>query len=623
MKLENCGPKVLNVQLFFFVVALAFTLGLSAQTYFVNGLITALSNPVENAEVTFIDSEDTTKQYSALTDSLGAYQLDVLTSIAVQNNQIISFELAQNYPNPFSSSTAISYKLHSPSEVEVTIYDVLGREIKKYNVGVQLPGVHGVVWDGKNNLGERVAMGIYFYRIQAGGETQVKKMIFGTGIENFTVRLPKSISPQTSEMNEGMKEFRLAGNFTVRIENTDSIFPAITPRQIENVEIQSDTTLDFAVAKAAIVYLDSTQQVISGFGAANIVGWRPDMTTDEINTAFGTGDEQIGFTILRFRVPWNQNDFNINVPSAQAAHAMGVKIIASPWTPPPGLKTNNNIVGGRLREDSYAAYAAHLKSFADYMSNNGVPIYAISVQNEPDVQVTYESCDWNAAEMLRFMKENAPDVGTGVFAAESFNFNHTMTDPILNDSIAASHTAFIGGHIYGGGLIRYPLAEAKGKEVWMTEHLELSDDWDGALATGKEINDCMKANMSAYIWWYIVRFYGPILEDGTVSKRGYVMSQFSRFIRPGFFRVTADDNPQPNLYLTVYRDGAKVVIVAINYNYQSIDQAFKIENSTVANFIPYVTSESKNATQEDDIAMLHGFLTVALEPRSVTTFVSE
>jgi len=302
---------------------------------------------------------------------------------------------------------------------------------------------------------------------------------------------------------------------------------------------------------------------------------------------------------------------------------MGVKIIASPWTPPPGLKTNNNIVGGRLREDSYAAYAAHLKSFADYMSNNGVPIYAISVQNEPDVQVTYESCDWNAAEMLRFMKENAPDVGTGVFAAESFNFNHTMTDPILNDSIAASHTAFIGGHIYGGGLIRYPLAEAKGKEVWMTEHLELSDDWDGALATGKEINDCMKANMSAYIWWYIVRFYGPILEDGTVSKRGYVMSQFSRFIRPGFFRVTADDNPQPNLYLTVYRDGAKVVIVAINYNYQSIDQAFKIENSTVANFIPYVTSESKNATQEDDIAMLHGFLTVALEPRSVTTFVSE
>jgi glucuronoarabinoxylan endo-1,4-beta-xylanase len=233
--------------------------------------------------------------------------------------------------------------------------------------------------------------------------------------------------------------------------------------------------------------------------------------------------------------------------------------------------------------------------------------------------------------MLRFMKENAPDVGTGVFAAESFNFNHSMTDPILNDSDATANTAFIGGHIYGGGLTKYSLAEAKGKEVWMTEHLELSSDWTGALNTAKEINDCMKANMSAYIWWYIVRFYGPIYDDegppgtqkGDVSKRGFVMSQFSRFVRPGFFRVTVDDNPQISVYVTAYKGSTKVVIVAINYGYQSRDQAFKIENNGTVNFRPYVTSETKDATQEDDVAISNGMLTITLEPRSVTTLVSE
>jgi glucuronoarabinoxylan endo-1,4-beta-xylanase len=390
---------------------------------------------------------------------------------------------------------------------------------------------------------------------------------------------------------------------------------------------QTDMTTDFvaesAITKLAEIHLESTQQVISGFGAANIVPWRPDMTSDEINTAFGMGDGQIGFSILRLRIPWQQIDFSINVPSAKAAYDMGVKIIASPWTPPPELKTNNNIVGGRLKDDSYAAYAAHLKSFADYMSENGVPLYALSVQNEPDVTVTYESCDWTANEMLRFMKENASDIGTGVFVAESFNFNQTMTDPILNDSVAAANTAFIGGHIYGGGLTSYPLAEAKGKEVWMTEHLELFDDYDGALATGKEINDCMKANMSAYIWWYIVRYYGPILEDGTVSKRGYVMSQYARFICPGSFRVTTTENPQTDVYVTAYKNGPQVIIVAINYGSAAKDQTFKIVNGTVSTFTPYVTSENKNCLQESDLFVSDNYITATLNQSSITTFVSE
>ena len=70
------------------------------------------------------------------------------------------------------------------------------------------------------------------------------------------------------------------------------------------------------------VYLDNVHQIIRGFGAANILPWRPDMTADEINKAFGTGDGQIGFSLLRLRVPSDTAEFSLNVPTALAAHSM-------------------------------------------------------------------------------------------------------------------------------------------------------------------------------------------------------------------------------------------------------------------------------------------------------------
>lgn len=63
------------------------------------------------------------------------------------------------------------------------------------------------------------------------------------------------------------------------------------------------------------------------------------------------------------------------------------------------MKTNNNIIGGKLIPDSGAAYARYLNDFALYMASNGAPLYAVSVQNEPDWEPNYESCVWTATEM--------------------------------------------------------------------------------------------------------------------------------------------------------------------------------------------------------------------------------
>lgn len=602
------------------------------QTLAVSGVVATSTMSVRYASVTFIDNSDSTKRYSVLTDTAGRYSVKLPTSVLLTDARPAEFELAQNYPNPFSTSTAISYDLNTRADVQVTIYDILGREIKRFSMSDQAAGTHGIIWDGTNNYGETVSKGVYFCQLQARGESKIRKMIFGIrGNKTFVTPLSE-LAARVSEAGRGINATLAGGTFTVRIENTDSTFPAIDSQRFDNVTVQSSTNLDFTVStngtfpqpNAALIYLDSPQQVIRGFGGANILRWRPDMTPAQVQRAFGSGPGQIGFSILRLRVPYEatEAEFSYQVPTAKLAQSLGAIVFASPWTPPAWMKTSRNIVGGRLNDTSYASYAAHLKSFADYMSRNGAPLYAISVQNEPDIQVTYESCDWNALEMVRFVKDYAPAIGTRIMAPESFNFNHTISDAILNDSTAASNLSIVGGHIYGGGIGTYPLAVSKGKEIWMTEHLDLDTTWNGVLLTGKEISDCMKAGWNAYLWWYLVRFYGPIDENGNVSKRGYVMSQFARFVRPGFTRVnSSDSNVRTFVDVTAYKNGSKLIVVAVNRNTTARNHKFVSWNGTVGSFTPYVTTNSKNCEQQTRITFKNGSFDYTLEPLSITTFV--
>jgi hypothetical protein len=86
------------------------------------------------------------------------------------------FQLFQNYPNPFNPETHISYSLSEGTDVRLAIYNVLGQEIKVLVDGYQNAGSNTVVWDGRNQKGERVSSGIYFYKLQAGEIVQTRKM---------------------------------------------------------------------------------------------------------------------------------------------------------------------------------------------------------------------------------------------------------------------------------------------------------------------------------------------------------------------------------------------------------------------------------------------------------------
>lgn len=377
-----------------------------------------------------------------------------------------------------------------------------------------------------------------------------------------------------------------------------------------------------------LVDLGVEHQRVAGFGGINVPGWIDDLTSDQVETAFGNGEGQIGMSILRVRVPFDATQFELEVPTAAHAVALGATVIASPWSPPPALKSNNDSIGGELLPENYGAYADHLLSFRDFMAENGVPLYAISVQNEPDIQVTYESCDWTAEQLVSWIREQGPRFGdTRLIAAESYNFNRMMTDPILNDPEASALVDIIGGHIYGNGLFDYPLAREQGKEVWMTEHYTNSqisaDAWPQALDVGKEIHDVMSANFSAYIWWYIRRAYGPLTEDGAVSKRGQFLSQYAKFVRPGDVRVDASQPASPDVHVTAFKnDKGQLAVVLVNQSTEPESVDIGIAGGCAESFRSFTTSETEAVADTGEVPVADGRASITLNAQSVTTLVS-
>jgi hypothetical protein len=87
------------------------------------------------------------------------------------------FEVKQNYPNPFNPDTRISYSLPHAAWVKVTVYNVLGKEMKTIRDGVDEAGSRELRWDARSNDGRQVSSGVYFCRIHYGETTRTIKMI--------------------------------------------------------------------------------------------------------------------------------------------------------------------------------------------------------------------------------------------------------------------------------------------------------------------------------------------------------------------------------------------------------------------------------------------------------------
>lgn len=87
-----------------------------------------------------------------------------------------AFVLSQNYPNPFNPSTVIRFVLPQSGPANLAIYNILGHRVRMLVEGVQKAGEQRIMWDGRDDDGAAVASGIYFYRLEAGGFTQTRRL---------------------------------------------------------------------------------------------------------------------------------------------------------------------------------------------------------------------------------------------------------------------------------------------------------------------------------------------------------------------------------------------------------------------------------------------------------------
>lgn len=88
-----------------------------------------------------------------------------------------NLSLISNFPNPFNPSTTIQYDISQISQVNVVIYNILGKEIIQLDFGVKEPGTHTIIWQGIDDVGNSVSAGMYLYQIQAGQFSKTKKMM--------------------------------------------------------------------------------------------------------------------------------------------------------------------------------------------------------------------------------------------------------------------------------------------------------------------------------------------------------------------------------------------------------------------------------------------------------------
>lgn len=445
----------------------------------------------------------------------------------------------------------------------------------------------------------------------------------------------------------------ILNNPTSNLTSLFALLPSISPFEPVLPAAPSSWTVSLITTPAGGALLDygTAEQIIRGFGASEVFdGVLP---SSQITELYGQSSGQIGLSIMRVQIApttWDTTTqtadtsaWTTELTNAQAAQALGAIVFASPWSPPASMKSNDNTVGGSLNTSSYADYANYLEAFVNYATNSmGVNLYAVSMQNEPDANVSYVSCTWTGAQMDTWVAGNGSVLTTGanpvkLIMPESESFTTSLSDPALNDSAAVGNISIVGGHLYGASPFYYTNAENKGKDVWMTEHFLVPTGTGGttpvmadAIAIAEEIHNSMTVgNYNAYVWWQ-----GPsypankspqehLIDASAVPTYfGLGMAQFSRFVRPDYSRYNATATPVTGVYLSAY-GSENLVIVAINSTSSAVTLPILIANpnQTVTSMTSYQTTSSSSVSQLSTVTVTDNEFSATLPAQSITTYV--
>lgn len=429
------------------------------------------------------------------------------------------------------------------------------------------------------------------------------------------------------------------------------------------------------VNKQLCVYVDDSHQFQDFFGigsaltdaSAETFAKMPKAVQNELLTAFYDKEKGIGYSLARTHI--NSCDFSsksytyvadndsllktfniahdkkFRIPFIQKAIAAAggtLPLFVSPWTPPAWMKDNNSMLkGGSLLPQYYQTWADYFVKFIRAYQAENIPIFGMTVQNEPMAAQRWESCVFNAQQEADFVKNYlGPTLRKNELPDKKiiiWDYNrHALAQSaaqILNDRDVAQYVWAVGYHWYEAWTIdemkfdnvRAVREAFPDKHVFLTEAciVKYSHDRIYEWGLGEKYGHSMvnDFNSGAIAWtdWNIILdekggpnhvgnvCFAPVIADTKTGEVHYTsiyyyIGHFSKFIRPGAKRIMSASN-KAGLEVTAFQnpDGKNVAVV-MNVSDSEIEYSLYCKNkSTVITALPHsistivISSEDGNA----------------------------
>ena len=388
---------------------------------------------------------------------------------------------------------------------------------------------------------------------------------------------------------------------------------AFSPNAVTETVIQVDTSKTYQT-------IDGFGYTLTGGSAQLIHGLDPAVRTKLLTELFSTEGESIGISYLRVSIGASDLDehvFSYDVlPPGETdptlskfslapdqAHlipvlneilaiAPSIKILGSPWSPPVWMKTNDNSKGGSLKPAYYDTYAQYLVKYIQGMTKEGIPIDAITIQNEPLHPGNNPSLLMLPGEQALFIKKSlGPAFQKSAIKTKIIIYDHNADRPdypltVLNDPEARKYIDGSAFHLYGGSIN----ALTGVHDAYPDKNLYFTEQWIGApgnlkgdfvwhvreLIIGGTRNWCrtvLEWNLAAdpahnpHTPGGCDQCLGALTIDGNTITRNpayYNVAIASKFVRPGSIRIASNEPKDlPNVAFKT-PDGHTVLIVLNN-----------------------------------------------------------
>jgi glucosylceramidase len=312
--------------------------------------------------------------------------------------------------------------------------------------------------------------------------------------------------------------------------------------------------------------------------------------------------------LKHFRIDRDRQSLIPLIKEAQRVAGGSLKLFASPWSPPAWMKTNGEMNhGGKLKPDCRDAWARYYCRYIHEYEREGIPIWGLTVQNEPEATQRWDSCVWSGEEERDFVRDHlGPTLAReGLAGVRVIIWDHNRermverAQTVLDDPAAARYVWGVGFHWYCADCFDnvqlvhdlYP-----DKALVFTEGCQEGGPHTGSWLLGERYGRSMIADLNrwtvGWVDWNIlldetggpnhVGNYcsAPIIADTRTSavlyqSSFYYIGHFSRFIRPGAQRILCASS-RDDLETTAFLNpDATIAVVVLNRSERALPFALK------------------------------------------------